>query len=175
MKTSFDWEAKTWPIPFVDTRRGWQVKLCDPLTTFAIPERFCDDVSSRKSAMSQCQSKMFSPRGRSRVANLCWRKDWQKEMFLGFGRDGDDWMLNGNKCLLALHYSQINWLLDSVIGESYSFTHTPVSCCLSPQFHTQSTRAAIGCEFGDRDNNGPSISQLLYTTNVTPSTSQSLL
>jgi len=33
-------------IPVVDKRAGVQTKLCDPLTTRAIPERFCDEVSS---------------------------------------------------------------------------------------------------------------------------------
>jgi len=34
---------QVWFIPFVDKRVGVQIKLCDPLTTRAILERFCDE------------------------------------------------------------------------------------------------------------------------------------
>jgi len=32
--------------------RGWQVKLCNPLTTRAIPECFCGEIPSQKGAIS---------------------------------------------------------------------------------------------------------------------------
>jgi len=51
MRTSFGWKGKGKYgsfIPFVDKRVGGKVKLCDLLTTSAIPERFCDEIVSQK-------------------------------------------------------------------------------------------------------------------------------
>jgi len=40
--TSFDWKGKGGMVR-VD---GWEVKLCNPLTTRAMPERFYDEIFS---------------------------------------------------------------------------------------------------------------------------------
>jgi len=37
-------QRKVWLIPFMDKCVGMQTKLWNPLTTRAIPERFCDEV-----------------------------------------------------------------------------------------------------------------------------------
>jgi len=41
-------QRQVWFISLVDKRVVVQVKLCDPLTTGAMPERFCDEVASLK-------------------------------------------------------------------------------------------------------------------------------
>ena len=43
---------QVWLIPIADERVGVQVKLCDPLRTNAIPERFCGGDSLRRGAIS---------------------------------------------------------------------------------------------------------------------------
>ena len=41
-----------WLVPIADERVGVQLKLCDPLRTRAIPERFCGGDSQRRGAIS---------------------------------------------------------------------------------------------------------------------------
>ena len=45
-------QRQVWLIPIADERVGVQVKLCNPLRTRAIPERFCVGESLRRGAMS---------------------------------------------------------------------------------------------------------------------------
>jgi len=44
----------------MDIRTDGKIKLCDPLTKRATPERFCDDCSSRKSDVYQSNFYLFN-------------------------------------------------------------------------------------------------------------------
>jgi len=57
-------------IPFVDKRVGLQVKLWNPSTTCAIPERFCIEVSSVRGAISSIWS----------LSSACNCDQWSRSM-----------------------------------------------------------------------------------------------
>jgi len=42
-ENKLQWKAMAGVVHYIHGMHGWQVKLCDPLTTRAIPERFCDE------------------------------------------------------------------------------------------------------------------------------------
>ena len=56
-------QRQAWLIPIADECVGVHVKLCNPLRTRAIPERFCGDDSLRRGAISSvCTFTFFQGR-----------------------------------------------------------------------------------------------------------------